>query len=62
MKGGYDMQQLNSKIKARIEKILSRILSDKYQAKVLVKFRKGKNQNGNKNKTGNIEEEQILSE
>lgn len=54
------MQDLSTKIKARIENILSQILSDKYVAKVCVRFRKEKNQNGDSVETGGVEEKQIL--
>ena len=53
------MQDLSTRIKARIENILSRILSDKYKAKVKVKFKKRRNQNGDIIEARIIEEEQI---
>lgn len=48
-----------ARIKARIENILSKILSDKHDAKITIKFRKEKNQNGDNLKAGTIEEKQI---
>lgn len=52
------MQDLSTKIKARIENILSRILSDKHKAKVTIRFRK-ENQNGDNIKTRIVEEKQV---
>lgn len=42
------MPQFRAKIKSRIENILSQILSDKYKAKVTIKFRKDNDDNENK--------------
>jgi hypothetical protein len=44
-------------IKARIEEILSDILSDKYEAKITIKFLKDEEiQNGNSNQSRNFRE------
>lgn len=53
------MSRFNSVIKSRIEIILSKILSDKYNAKVRIKFRKRGRQNGDCTEAGNIKEKQI---
>ena len=51
----------DSDIKSRIEEILSDILSDKYEAKIKIKFCKEEEKNnGNRNKAGNFKEKRLL--
>lgn len=49
----------NEEIKARIEFLLSRILSEKYNAKITIKF--GGDKNVDKDKNSIIKEKSILS-
>jgi hypothetical protein len=50
-------------IKARIEQILSEILSDKHEAKITIRFgESGEDSNGDYDTSGNIGEKQILDQ